>query len=259
MLNERFVRDPSVDGDKLRNRPGDAPAGDFLGRLWTLFGAPDLVGDSGFTYGLRDRQTGLGFTAYSGPSGPAYGGDPRQARALAPVLDDFDALVDAAPLADCALEFPARSGRFVIGVTDGEPFEKMVDPAPRTFRSDLARAQRELGEQHVPMTYFEEFLHLRDAYQALVQPPSAADEGAYRDLVRELWTRAATGTATALGEQLAQGGTASRTMVSIQLDTLSTALQPAAADAGADWPAFAARHAALFDRARAWLKDPRRR
>lgn len=43
MVDERFVRDPSVDGDKVRNRPGEAPAGDFLGRLWTLFGTPGLA------------------------------------------------------------------------------------------------------------------------------------------------------------------------------------------------------------------------
>ncbi len=259
MVNERFVRDPSVDGDKLRSRPGGALAGDFLGRLWTLFGAPDLVGDGGFTYGLRDRRSGLGFTAYSGPSGPAYGGDPRQARALAPVLDDFDALLDGAPLADCALEFPAGSGRFVIGVANGEPFEKMTDPVSRTFRGDLARARRRLGEQHVPMAYFEALAHLHDAYRALAQPPAAAEESAYRDLARELWTRAAAGTATALEEQLASGEKASRNLVSIHLDTLSVALRQTAADAGVDWPAFAARHAALFDRARAWLKDSRRR
>lgn len=43
--------------------------GDFIGRLRTLFGPRD-----GDEYVFRDKQTGLIVTAYSGASGPSYGG-----------------------------------------------------------------------------------------------------------------------------------------------------------------------------------------
>lgn len=33
--------------------------GDFLSRLWALFGPPNGVGHEGFYYDLRDRETGL--------------------------------------------------------------------------------------------------------------------------------------------------------------------------------------------------------
>ena len=45
--------------------------GDFIGRLRTLFGARE-----GDDYVFRHKQTGYIVTAYSGDSGPSYGGGP---------------------------------------------------------------------------------------------------------------------------------------------------------------------------------------
>jgi hypothetical protein len=45
--------------------------------LAARFGPSDPVGsDCDYSYSIRDRKTGLEFEAYSGPSGPAYGGFP---------------------------------------------------------------------------------------------------------------------------------------------------------------------------------------
>lgn len=63
--------------------------GDFVGRLRTLFGARD-----GDQYVLRHKQTGYVITAYSGDSGPAYGGGARYPGALPPA--DPKALIAAA-------------------------------------------------------------------------------------------------------------------------------------------------------------------
>jgi hypothetical protein len=38
--------------------------GDFLSRLWALYGPPSEVGYEGFDYTFRDKETGVIFTAY---------------------------------------------------------------------------------------------------------------------------------------------------------------------------------------------------
>jgi len=53
--------------------------GDFIGRLRTLFGARD-----GDEYVFRHKKTGYVITAYSGNSGPSYGGGARYPGALPP-------------------------------------------------------------------------------------------------------------------------------------------------------------------------------
>jgi hypothetical protein len=134
---DRFERihDPSFPGGLLRHRETgpvvserSEPA-DFLGRLWTLFGPPDPC-DDGFEYGVRDRRTGLVFTAYSAASRPAYGGAPSDEAALGPVIDAFEALVDATPLSDCAHEYAldadAGGGRVRIGIARGRWFFETV-------------------------------------------------------------------------------------------------------------------------------------
>src|SRR5512135_2913495 len=135
----RFERDRSLGGGKIRNRTRDAPVGDFLGRLWTLFGRPESIDDSGFTYGIRDRETGLRFYAYSGASGPAFGGSPKGAKQLAPVLRAFEALLDSTPLSDCSIEIPAGTGRVTFGVEHGAPFERITHGKPRSFKRQIAK------------------------------------------------------------------------------------------------------------------------
>jgi hypothetical protein len=120
-----------------KQRPKDplSPA-EFLGKLWSVFG-PTEEADEGFEgYDILDSQTGRKFRAYSGASGPAY-------RALEPYdgelrasLADFERVLSAAPLADCALEYDTDFGRTRIGVSGGKPFEqKMGPPEPRAHKA----------------------------------------------------------------------------------------------------------------------------
>lgn len=69
--------------------------GDFTGRLRTLFG-PRADDD----YVLRHKKTGFIITAYSGDSGPSYGGGPRYVGALPPAGDTTAMAASTAELAD---------------------------------------------------------------------------------------------------------------------------------------------------------------
>ena len=120
---ERSAKD--CGGSKIRNRwdsdalSARAHPGELLGRLWCLFGAPDHIEYEGFTYNLRDRETGLCFRAYSGASGPAYGGRKEDATALGPVLGALDVLLDSSEPAECLIEYDTDFGRYVVGWSDG--------------------------------------------------------------------------------------------------------------------------------------------
>ena len=122
---ERFERNPeSCLGVGFGRRPTCEHPGDFLGRLWALFGPPKHVGDGGFDYALRDRATGLAFNAYAGASGPAYGVNPADRAAIGPVLDAFDRLLDRTPPADCQVEYESEeAGPYRVGCSAGQPFE----------------------------------------------------------------------------------------------------------------------------------------
>lgn len=114
---ERFARaEGGAGGMKIRGRrylPQERhPRADFLARLHAHFGAPHVVQWEGFSYHLVDRDTGLAFEAYTGSSGPAYGGEAAgepifsAMRRFAPTLDAFDRLLDeTAPVnVRCAFE-----------------------------------------------------------------------------------------------------------------------------------------------------------
>jgi hypothetical protein len=101
--------------------------GDFLSRLWALFGPPDDVQFEGYTYALRDRETGLTFRAYCAGSGPAYGGFQDEAAALEPILDAFDTLLQNTAPADCELEFKTDFGLYKTGAIDGVPFGRTIE------------------------------------------------------------------------------------------------------------------------------------
>ena len=137
----RFERNPGVClGSVFGHRPAYKHPGEFLGRLWALFGPPNQVGDGGFDYALRDRVSGLAFNAYSGTSGPAYGVNPADRSAIAPVLKAFDHLLDQTTPADCAIEYESEEwGPYRVGSLAGRPFE---GPLP----ADLARLIRTIDE-----------------------------------------------------------------------------------------------------------------
>jgi len=122
---ERFERNPGIClGGVLGHRPAYQHPGEFLGRLWSLFGTPDHVGDGGFDYALRDRVSGLAFNVYSGASGPAYGVNPADRAAIGPVLDAFDHLLAQTAPVDCAVEYESEEwGPYRVGSRGGQPFE----------------------------------------------------------------------------------------------------------------------------------------
>ena len=138
---ERFERNPGVClGSGFDHRPAYEHPGEFLGRLWALFGPPDQVGDGGFDYALRDRTTGLAFNAYSGASGPAYGVEPAQRAAIGPVLEAFDRLLDQTAPADCEIEYESdERGPYRVGSLGGRAFE---GPLP----AELVRLLRTIDE-----------------------------------------------------------------------------------------------------------------
>lgn len=75
--------------------------GDFLSRIWNLYGEPKGVNYEGFNYTFQDSQAGLIFTAYSAGSGPAYGGKFEEREKLLPVIKSIDDMLDLTPHADC--------------------------------------------------------------------------------------------------------------------------------------------------------------
>jgi hypothetical protein len=108
---------------------------DFLGRLWRLFG-PASPRDDGFSYNIEHVPSGRSFEAYSGASGPSYGGDYRDSDALKPILVELEALLDATAPADCEFELELDidygGGRITIGCKDGKPFRRAVPRSPVT-------------------------------------------------------------------------------------------------------------------------------
>src|SRR5687767_10319006 len=110
----RFERakQPSL-GAKLFSRSDVNPAldmrdaldlGAFLGRLWAHFG-PAKPSDDGFTYYLRDRETGIAFSAYSGASGPSYGGDDADEDILRPAIVELEKLLAKTKPVDCQIAY----------------------------------------------------------------------------------------------------------------------------------------------------------
>lgn len=100
--------------------------GDFLARLWTQFG-PAASRDGGFEYYVRDQETNLEFIAYSGPSGPSYGGELDQRFVLRRVIEAFEEMLEKSKPADCAIEYAAAAdyggGKWVLGCKDGRSFD----------------------------------------------------------------------------------------------------------------------------------------
>lgn len=119
-----------VGTSKIRNRINldkTDDFGDFLSRLWALFGPPEEIHYEGFTYTLKDTVTDLVFSAYSAGSGPAYGGHHQNIDELLPILDIFDELLSETILADCEVEFETDFGIYRTGARDGIPFGETIN------------------------------------------------------------------------------------------------------------------------------------
>ena len=141
--------------------------GDFLARLWARFGAPS--GARGFSYVFRHQPTGIVFTAYSGASGPSYGGGRVDAGALVPmtfmeahaamraragqgaptgfheVLAAFEALLAQTPLLDCERIAKSEDGLYRFGARGGKSFSQKLtsDEAILVWLADAEAADRE--------------------------------------------------------------------------------------------------------------------
>jgi hypothetical protein len=127
---ERVTPSKAIGTSRRRNRINLKQTddfGDFLSRLWSLYGPPDEVGFEGFTYTFRDKETGMIFTAYSAGSGPAYGGFVEDASKLDPILDLFEKLLQNTKPADCEIEFETDFGIYRTGAKDGVPFGETIE------------------------------------------------------------------------------------------------------------------------------------
>jgi hypothetical protein len=127
---ERASFSDVVGTSQMRSRINLQPTddfGDFLSRLWALYGPPDEVGYEGFTYIFRDKETNVIFTAYSAGSGPAYGGFGEDASKLDPILDLFEELLQNTKPADCEIEFETDFGIYRTGAKDGIPFGETIE------------------------------------------------------------------------------------------------------------------------------------
>lgn len=98
--------------------------GDFLSRIWKIYGEPKNVSYEGFGYTFKDKKTGLIFTAYSAGSGPAFGGKHDEKEKLLPIIKEFDKMLDSIIPADCEIEFETDYGMMKSGAKNGIPYDK---------------------------------------------------------------------------------------------------------------------------------------
>jgi|SRR6478672_4697016 len=100
-----------------------AVIGDFLSRLWKLYGKPNEIEYEGFSYTLRDINSGLVFTAYSAGSGPAYGGKQEDAEKLKPIISRFNQQLEHIANADCEIKIETDYGILRTGAKNGIPYD----------------------------------------------------------------------------------------------------------------------------------------
>jgi hypothetical protein len=170
----RFERIPRAGSHKIRSRPGERA--DFLARLWALFGEPDPA-DGGFSYAIRDRETGLEFEAYSGASGPSYGADHRPA--YGPVLDAFDALLDATEPAECELRVGVEAeygGGFArLGCKNGKLFDRSEPLSAKELHRRVIAAKKRLSKPAEDPE--DEYVALQSVLPLVESEPHAREVG----------------------------------------------------------------------------------
>lgn len=100
--------------------------GDFLARLWALFGSAQPR-HGGFEFYVHDTETNLDFIAYVGRKGPCYGGEIEQRHALLRVLEAFEEVLESTAPVDCSVHYTAEpelgSGTWVVGYHEGRSFD----------------------------------------------------------------------------------------------------------------------------------------
>jgi hypothetical protein len=98
-------------------------AGDFLSRLWALYGEPDLMENS-FVYTLRDKKTNFIFTTYCSSFFPAFGSNEREKSKLILSLYRFNKLLEETDPKDCHIEIDVDFSKFPDNVIDEEEYRK---------------------------------------------------------------------------------------------------------------------------------------
>ncbi len=115
--------------------------GDFIGRLRTLYGP-----QPGNEYVLRHKATGFVVTAYSGASGPSFGGGPRYFGAL-PAPDHLSMLP---PASDPAAILARRAADPVIAA--GDPSQELATrPADAALGKRIATYNRHMADADAPV------------------------------------------------------------------------------------------------------------
>lgn len=203
-------------GSKVRNRSGSSfedprtAVGDFLARLWTLFGPPTEVSDDGYTYCLHDRATDLYFSAYSGASGPAYGGLFEDTLSLASVLDAFDEFLDSVELADCSLEYKDEFGRRRCGASNGVAYDVTIMDQEDNLAAKLEKAKTVLqGQSKDPLEYLNPLLELSAFWKGADDATRASFADDYWPTARLLWDHAFSAIENRVDEEEAKGARAS--------------------------------------------------
>lgn len=251
-VEQRFERvAEGSGGGKIRNRGltadgidlQKASPGDFLSRLWALFGPPNSLSDEGFEYYLRDRQTGLVFEAYSGASGPAYAGPPLDVQRLMPVLEAFDEMLDATSPVDCAIEFPADFGRYRIGSRSGQPFETLLEIGDRELAMKIQTAAEVLQQPNAdPWIYCNALLELTNAWGRAPDELKNRETQGYRLLARSLWVKAFASIEDNILEKFDTGKPDTNSSTETLSQVALVQLKEVADKCGIDWNAFEERY-----------------
>jgi Zn-dependent protease len=115
-----------------------APAGDFLSRLWALYGKPDMMENS-FLYTLKDKKTNIIFTAYCHYFVPAYGAYKRydsekEMKKVLPSLAFFNQLLQQTDPVDCHIEIDVDFSKFSDNVVDEEEYQQQPEQYKATYK-----------------------------------------------------------------------------------------------------------------------------
>lgn len=118
----RNVEYDFIQNGKIRNE--NAPMGDMLSRLWTHFGKPENILFEGYTYNIKDKNTGLVFMVSFGASGPAYHAEKKDIDKLKPIIISFEKFLDSSYNADCEIEVDTDFGIYLCGAKNGVPYDR---------------------------------------------------------------------------------------------------------------------------------------
>ena len=115
-----------------------APAGDFLSRLWALYGKPDMMENS-FLYTLKDKKNNLIFTAYCHYFVPAYGAykkykSDKKMKKVLPSLALFNQLLQQTDPVDCQIEIEVDFSKFSDNVIEEEEYQQHPEQYKATYK-----------------------------------------------------------------------------------------------------------------------------